>query len=217
VRSKASYLGIKRDALPWTEAELAVLADTSLSYDEVSARIGRTVATVKSRASLTGVPRRQRAVAGNWSAWELELLADLDLSLAEVMQFTGRTWASVQLKASRSKFRRRAQDPERGSGRKLYGRDWPEVRAEVLERDGYTCQEAGCGLFVPSGRGLHVHHVIPFRLHPVTEARWLLTLCINHHLARPEHWWKKLPAHIEVLLGVDTGGGEPVYEASASS
>lgn len=116
------------------------------------------------------------------------------------MQYTGRSWASVQLKASRSKFRRRVQNPVSGSGRKLYGRDWPEIRAEVLDRDSYTCQEHGCGLFVPSGKGLHVHHIIPYRLHPVTDSKLLLTLCISHHLRRPEHWWKSIPPHVEAML-----------------
>jgi hypothetical protein len=224
VRSKASYLKIARRADEWSEAELHLLADMSLSYAEVAARTGRSFATVKSRASLTGVPRRlypasaasptgvvQRAQAARWAAWELELLADPDLSLTEVMQYTGRTWASVQLKASRSKFRRRLVHPGVRQGRNLYGLDWQEVRRGVLERDGYTCQETGCSLYVPSGKGLHVHHVIPFRLHPVTEPRWLLTLCIFHHLSRPEHWWKVLPPHVETLLAVDrSGGGEPL-------
>lgn len=207
VRSKASRLSIQRRADEWTEAELQILADKSLSYAEVAARTGRSIGTVKSRASITGAARCVSSV--DWAPWELELLADPDLSLTEVMQFTGRSWPSVQLKASRSKFRRRMVHPDIRQGRNLYGLDWQDVRAEVLERDGHTCQEGGCGLYVPSGKGLHVHHVIPFRLHPVTEPRWLLTLCISHHLSRPEHWWKVLPPHMETLLAVDRlGGGE---------
>jgi 5-methylcytosine-specific restriction endonuclease McrA len=198
VRGKASALGIQRRPSEWSEAELLLLSDKSLSYAEVAAQTGRSVATVKSRASIIGAARR--VYPSSWEAWELELLADPDLSLAEVMRFTGRSWASVQLKASRSQFRRRTQNPMSGTGRSLYGQDWQAIRAEVLERDGFSCQEGGCGLYVPSGKGLHVHHVIPYRLYPVTEPRWLLTLCISHHLSRPEHWWKVLPPYVEALL-----------------
>lgn len=216
IRAKASALGIQRREDEWSPEELAILADKSLSYAEVAARTGRTIATVKSRASLTGVAYRpvtgecrRRAPVRHisaWAEWELELLADPDLSLAEVAQYTDRSPAAVQLKASRSQFRRRVRNPMSGRGRNLYGGDWQEIRAGVLERDGYSCQEDGCALYVPSGKGLHVHHVIPYRLHPVTDPEWLLTLCISHHLRRPEHWWKVLPAHVEAQLGPMRGG-----------
>lgn len=44
-----------------------------------------------------------------------------------------------------------------------------------------------------SARKLHVHHVIPWRLHPINELRWLTVLCSTCHIKRPEHWWKEIP------------------------
>ena len=216
VRNKASALGIRRLEDEWSPEELVILADKSLSYAAVAARTGRTIATVKSRASLTGVAyrpvigeRRRRAPVRHisaWVEWELELLADPDLSLAEVAQYTDRSFAAVQLKASRSQFRRRVRNPMAGRGRNLYGGDWQEIRAVVLERDGYSCQEKLAVSSSRSGKGLHVHHVIPYRLHPVTDPEWLLTLCISHHLRRPETGAEVLPAHVEAQLGPMRGG-----------
>jgi 5-methylcytosine-specific restriction endonuclease McrA len=51
------------------------------------------------------------------------------------------------------------------------GEGWPEARRRALERDGFECQQ--CGLtheehkqrddLFPPNKGLHVHHIVPFR------------------------------------------------------
>ena len=72
---------------------------------------------------------------------------------------------------------------------------------QALERDGYVCQDRG--EFLPSGKGLVVHHMIPWRLRPVNDLRWLVTLCVACHLRRPEHFWQKIPEHVEDQLRVE--------------
>jgi 5-methylcytosine-specific restriction endonuclease McrA len=78
--------------------------------------------------------------------------------------------------------------------------DWSEIRLLALERDGYVCQD--CKLYLPSGNGLVVHHIIPWRLRPLNELRWLVTLCGPDHMRRPEYWWASIPEDVQALLGV---------------
>lgn len=214
----------------WTEAELALLRDTSLSLAEVAERTGRTLAGASTKASQLGVNRvfcqggkgKARSWQRGWEPWELELLAEPDMPLGAVAELTGRSEGAVRHKASalgltgiRDYWLRGDAHPNfRGgsspSERTYRGATWPEIRRAVLERDGYSCQDGG--EFIPSGAGLVVHHVIPYRLRPVNDPRWLVTLCVSHHLRRPEHWWKTLPPHIEEAL-TDQTGGEQVREA----
>lgn len=51
---------------PWTDDELAILADTSLTLREVAQRTGRSVQACGSRAAREGIDRR----AGDWSPLE---------------------------------------------------------------------------------------------------------------------------------------------------
>jgi hypothetical protein len=53
-----------------------------------------------------------------------------------------------------------------------------------------------------------VHHVIPYRLRPVNDPRWLVTLCKSHHMQRPEHRWTEIPEYVALQLG-RWEGGEP--------
>jgi len=63
-----------------------------------------------------------------------------------------------------------------------YGRDWPEIRRSILERDQFRCQICGNN---GNAALLHVHHKIPFRnFHDRDEANQaenLITLCPNCH------------------------------------
>lgn len=206
----------------WTEDEYGVLRDTSLSLAEVAERLGRTAHSVQQKAFRLRIDRvarrggkgKARAWQRAWEEWELELLAEPDMRLTDVAIMTGRTFSAVRHKASRlglvnirNYWLRGNDHPNfRGgygsSSEQVWrGRTWPEVRRLVLERDGYTCQDGG--EFAPSGAGLHVHHVIPYRLRPVNDPRWLVTLCKSHHMSRPEHWWRDIPDDIAVLLGAD--------------
>lgn len=191
----------------WTEAELELLRDTSLSLAEVAAQTGRSLHGVENRAYRLGV-RRHREVwvpplpATNrrrWSPEELTLVDDRSLSYAEVGRITGRSPVVVQLMAKRRKVTRRPIRPGWSDfpGNHRQG-DWPAVRLSVLERDAYTCQD--CTGFRPSGAGLVVHHLIPWRLRQVNEASWLVTLCRSCHMQRPEHGWESIPPHVELLL-----------------
>ena len=56
-------------------------------------------------------------------------------------------------------------------------KEWMELRLSILERDNYTCQN--CGL--KKTKGLHVHHIIPWRESKNNEKSNLLTLCNYCH------------------------------------
>ena len=63
-----------------------------------------------------------------------------------------------------------------------YGPNWTLIRAEILERDAFTCQLCGCG---KDRQDLHVHHKKPVRLfHAAPDAHSpanLVTLCKSCH------------------------------------
>lgn len=192
---------------PWTDSELALLRDTSLSLTEVAGLTGRPLHGVENRAHRFGV-RRYREVwvpppplsdRTQWTASELALVDDRSLSYAKIAELTGRSRIAVQVMAKRRKAARRPIQSGRADlpWNHRVG-DWPEVRLAVLQRDGYSCQD--CQGFRPSGRGLVVHHLIPYRLRPVNETAWLLTLCRSCHAQRPEHGWVTIPPHVEQQL-----------------
>ena len=74
-----------------------------------------------------------------------------------------------------------------------YGDEWQSIREDVLERDNYCCQD--CGLthsehqrrddLFPPNKGLHVHHIRPFRLFDSPEEANqldnLIALCADCH------------------------------------
>lgn len=207
----------------WSPAELGLLSDMSLSLADVAESTGRTLGSVYHKSARLGLCRRScsemRAGRGQpkvrngrpgWQAWELDLLADPEVPLVEVARRTGRTSIAVRHKASalgltgiRDYWLRGADHPlwtggQSPSERTWRGEHWPEVRRHVMERDGFVCQDGG--EFRPSGTGLVVHHMIPYRLRPVNDPRWLVTLCVTHHLKRPEHWWREIPADVRLAL-----------------
>ena len=63
-----------------------------------------------------------------------------------------------------------------------YGPDWPRLRRQVRERDGFRCRS--CGI-TESGQAFHVHHVTPFRLFlspaQANQQSNLVTLCPACH------------------------------------
>jgi hypothetical protein len=74
-----------------------------------------------------------------------------------------------------------------------YGEGWPERRKEVLSRDGHRCRWCGIShkehkdrddLF-PPGKGLHIHHVVPFRkfdnIERANRLENLIALCDSCH------------------------------------
>jgi 5-methylcytosine-specific restriction endonuclease McrA len=201
VENRAYRAGISRREVPevWTEAELTLLHDTTLTYQEISARTGWPERSVEYKARQMGVLRGD--TYRSWTEAELALIDDLSLSYADVVQRTGRSHESVRLKANRRGAYRRTfwSVPGYQPGHSDYrGEDWPKVRTEVLERDGCVCQDGG--EFFPSGKGLVVHHVIPYRLRPSNDLRWLVTLCMHHHMLRPEHSWSAIPEDVLLLL-----------------
>jgi len=209
----------------WTDPELELLRDVSLSLGEVAERTGRSLPAVEHKASRVSIDRvfrqggkgKARSWQRGWEPWEMELLAEPDMPLADVAALTGRTYGAVKHKASREGlvsirdyWLRGEANPrfcggQSPSARTYRGATWPEIRRLVLERDGWSCQDGG--EFIPSGTGLVVHHIIPYRLRPLNDPRWLVTLCVSHHLRRPEHWWKTLPPYIEDALS-DSGGSD---------
>lgn len=69
-----------------------------------------------------------------------------------------------------------------------YGIDWDVIRAEILSRDGYQCQESDgyC-----SGV-LQVHHITPLTKGGTNQAHNLITLCVFHHSMKHEHMKRNL-------------------------
>lgn len=189
----------------WTPGELEVLANTSLTPAEVSALTGRSRVAVRVKASSVGV----RRMPGPWQEWELALVADTTLTATQVAAQIGRTPHSVRGKArSEGIVRgiRRGDVHYKWTGgfaaeQSWRGEDWPQVRLEALERDGYTCRD--CGFVRFSGLGLRVHHEIPYRLRPVNDLKWLTTLCKRCHIRRPEHRWPDIPDLVVDQLELD--------------
>jgi len=65
--------------------------------------------------------------------------------------------------------------PTKRTYRKPWG-EWNKLRDYILKRDNYTCQK--CGIKI---KGLHVHHIIPWRETENNETSNLLTLCNYCH------------------------------------
>lgn len=177
---------------------------------ELSEFLDRSEASIAKRLARLGIPgsfRRKPLVRDDlWSAEELALLADPTLSRAEIAARTGRTLMAVRIKASlRGDVHVREYHPSGpdhpryrgGTKTSERGKDWPDVRLVALERDGYACQD--CGVFSPSGAGLCVHHVIPYRLLASNDLAWLVTLCVSCHMSRPEHMWVEIPEDVMAL------------------
>ena len=204
VENKASRLGVARygfdqaDRIP--EHVRALVLDTSLSYAEVAARTGLTERAVEWKAKLLGVERLPDYE--DWTLDELALFEDRALQFPDIAALTGRSREAVKVKANRLGLHKRRYWHQPGyvpDGNDYYrGEGWSDIRCLVLERDGFTCQDGG--EFVPSGTGLVVHHVIPWRLRQVNDFRFLVTLCRSHHVQRPEHNWTEVQEDVASLL-----------------
>jgi len=205
VANKAYRLGIARygfdqaDRIPAHVRELVL--DTSLAYAEVAKRTGLTERAVEWKAKLLGVVRFPDF--DDWTSDELALFEDRTLQFPDIAALTGRSREAVKVKANRLGLHRRRYWHQPGytpDGNDYYrGEGWRGIRSQVLERDGFTCQDGR--EFIPSGTGLVVHHVVPWRLCHVNDLRFLVTLCRSHHMQRPEHNWTEIPEDVAELLG----------------
>jgi hypothetical protein len=200
--NKANRLGIVRGSGrhvtdgPWTALEDTLLADLRLGYQDVADRTGRSYKAVEYRAKLLGIERKPDY--RDWEPAEILLLADLSLGLAEVARRTGRSRKAVEIKAIKLGIVRRKQPKFMGGANDYRGRGWAKRRLLILERDGYICQDCQTTDF--SGRILHVHHKIPWRLWRTNDPEWLVTLCNSCHPRRPEHDWLEIPEEVLVRL-----------------
>lgn len=59
---------------------------------------------------------------------------------------------------------------------KRYGKEWPKIRQNVLERDGHICQKCKS-----DGIYLEVHHIIPYYLTKDNSFNNLISLCKKCH------------------------------------
>lgn len=85
--------------------------------------------------------------------------------------------------------------PDVEYGVAYYGSNWDEQRAEVLARDGYSCQYPNCGTSNEAhqerfSHGLHVHHIRPLtsflsdgeiEYEEANASSNLITVCLHHH------------------------------------
>ena len=62
--------------------------------------------------------------------------------------------------------------------KRLTGRPWKRIRAAILRRDKYTCQDCG------GGSVLEVHHIVPVREGGSDHPDNLTTLCVDCHRDR---------------------------------
>ncbi len=180
---------------------------------EVAVKVGRSAGAVRQQAHRLGLvfPRTSNGVYTKpWTAIEDDVLKQYAAftSCDELAKRLDRTVSAIHNRyrflsidgrdyANRVKF---GSDHHnwRGGWSGWRGNDWPEFRLLALERDGYTCQD--CKRFAPSGSDLRVHHMIPWRLRPINDLKWLVTLCNSCHLSRPEHWWYEIPTEIAEIL-----------------
>lgn len=177
------------------DAELNLLRDTSLTYAEIAERTGWPVRVAEYKAKRLGIERLPDYE--DWAPEELALFEDRSLQFPDIAELTGRSREAVKVKANRlGEHKRRywAQDGYVPDSNDYRGRGWKKLRLQVLERDDYICQDGG--EFIPSGEGLVVHHVIPWRLRQVNDLRFLVTLCRSHHMQRPEHAWTEIPENV---------------------
>lgn len=58
----------------------------------------------------------------------------------------------------------------------------PELRHQIMERDGYTCQM--CGRYMPDGTGIHIDHIIPVSKGGKTVPGNLQVLCAKCNLSK---------------------------------
>lgn len=216
------YRGQRPD--DWTDEELKQLADgpsLRLTMIQVAEKLGRPHSAVKQQASKLGIRYPRQAwgkVQKPWTPEDDALITELapSTSYRQIGELLGRSEISIRTRThnlgvrGRSKLEYARSGAEhhrwRGGHRYYRGEDWKEFRQLALERDACTCQD--CGLFVPSGFGLVIHHIIPWRLRPVNDLNWLVTLCEADHLRRPEHYWVTIPEDVEAQLR-DTFGGAP--------
>ena len=63
--------------------------------------------------------------------------------------------------------------------RKTHNREWARIRQEVLDRDGWRCQNPACG----KAGALEVHHVIELQDGGTNDLENLRTLCRSCHIA----------------------------------
>lgn len=57
-----------------------------------------------------------------------------------------------------------------------------ELRRQIMERDGYTCQI--CGRYMPDGTDIHIDHVIPVSKGGKTVPGNLQVLCSKCNLSK---------------------------------
>lgn len=77
---------------------------------------------------------------------------------------------------------------------------WETLRARILRRDGYMCQE--CKRYGRAVEGDHVHHIFPYEFYPEYAYKsWnLITLCQRCHNKMHDRETHRLSAEGEKLL-----------------
>jgi hypothetical protein len=154
--------------------------------DEIGERFGLTAAAIRHHLRKHRIPVRKRGVVHHPELhshdWLLEHYVTNHESLYDIAALLGVRVSSVVRALIRHDVRR--DQREHGSyydrfdaapRRQFVG----QVRARILERDGYSCRWPECGT---RGPRLHVHHIVRVADGgPDTEENGI-TLCETHHL-----------------------------------
>jgi hypothetical protein len=60
--------------------------------------------------------------------------------------------------------------------------EWKQIRKVIYQRDNWSCQICGVQYKDKNGRGMHVHHIIPYRVTRDNSNENLITLCTSCHM-----------------------------------
>lgn len=211
---------------------------TKTSHADIAQHLGVSTGSVKVRASKLKIPgrprgwhsltpeQRERGFAVRrenppvhpraYTADESQFIADnyLIMEHAAMAAAIGRTKSSVSNFCHIRGYKRGHQSGDKHAawrgGKKHHNQHWMTViRPAVLERDNYTCQHPGCGLYDPSGSNLRAHHIVPWKLTQDDSMENHVTLCQPHHSTQRAHRWRDvtpelldtLPLYQQAILG----------------
>lgn len=74
----------------------------------------------------------------------------------------------------------------------LSERKWHNIRKQVYKRDNYTCQICQIQYKDKNGKGMNVHHIIPYRISQDDNLTNLITLCDSCHIKEERKYCKSL-------------------------
>lgn len=75
--------------------------------------------------------------------------------------------------------------------------EWKQIRKGIYTRDNWTCQICGMQYRDGNGRGLDVHHIIPYRVTQDNSESNLIVLCNSCHAKEERKYHRSLKGQVE--------------------